>query len=237
MPTPGVLFESCVDSLESAIASARGGADRIELCANLDVGGTTPDADLIQRCAEAAAVPVFVMIRPRGGAFCCDADDLRAMARDIRQAARAGARGLVFGALTAGGTIDIDAMRRLVDAARPLPVTCHRAFDDTRDLHEALDVLLELGVDRVLTSGGAHAAAEGAAAIADLVRRAGDALTVIAAGGVRARNVADLVRHTRVREVHARLLNNPPVGRVDDDQMAVWQRTIAEFIAAIPGRI
>jgi len=214
------LFESCVDALESAIASARGGADRIELCANLDVGGTTPDLDLIRRCAEAVPIPVFVMMRPRDGDFCYVADDLRTMTRDIAAAAGAGARGIVVGALCHDGTIDTDAMRRLIDAARPLPVTCHRAFDVTRDLDEALDVLMALGVDRVLTSGGAATAAEGADTLARLVTRAGTALTVIAAGGVRPHNVARLVEHTHVREVHARLLDHQ----------------VPDFVSALPGK-
>jgi copper homeostasis protein len=205
VPPRLVLLESCVDSLESATASARGGADRIELCANLDAGGTTPDIDLIRRCSEAIDRPVFVMIRPRGGDFCYDAADLQIMTRDIGLAKSAGARGIVVGALAADRTIDVDAMRRLIHAVRPLPVTCHRAFDAAGDLDEALDTLVTLGVDRVLTSGGAPTAAEGAEVIADLVTRAGDAVVVMAGGGVRARNVADLVRRTKVREVHARL--------------------------------
>jgi copper homeostasis protein len=204
---PGVLFESCVDSVELAIASARGGAGRVELCANLDVGGTTPPGDLIRQCAEAIQIPVFVIIRPRAGNFCYGAAELGVMTRDIREAATSGACGIVFGALRGDGTIDTEAMRQLIDAARPLPVTCHRAVDVTRDIDEALDQLVELGVDRVLTSGGAPTAAKGAEVIADLVQRAGDALVVMAGGGVRAHNVADLVRRTKVREIHARLID------------------------------
>jgi copper homeostasis protein len=218
--TQAVIFESCVESLESAIASARGGAGRLELCANLDVGGTTPDMDLVRRCADAVPIPVYVMIRPRDGDFCYVADDLRAMTRDIAAAAKAGARGIVVGALCRDRTIDADAMRRLIDAARPLAVTCHRAFDLARGLTEALDVLIDLGVDRVLTSGGAVTAGDGADTIARLVTRADDALTVIAAGTVRPHNVARLIERTRVREVHAHLA---------DDQ-------VPEFVAALTGK-
>jgi copper homeostasis protein len=200
-----VLLESCVDSLEAAIAAARGGAGRIELCANLDIGGTTPAADLIARCVERLAIPVFVMVRPRGGDFVYETDELRAMERSIHTAAASGAHGVVFGALGGDGRIDAAVMRRLIDAARPLPVTCHRAIDATPDVGEALDALLALGVDRVLTSGGAPTAIEGAGTIARLVVQAGDALVVMAGGTVRARNVADLIRRTHVREVHARL--------------------------------
>jgi copper homeostasis protein len=199
-----VLLESCVDSLDAAIASEHGGAGRIELCANLDVGGTTPGADLIARSVERLTIPVFVMVRPRGGDFVYDAGEARDMERDIGKVRAAGAHGVVFGALGRDRRIDAPIMRHLVDAARPLAVTCHRAFDDSRDLSEALDALLALGIDRVLTSGGAPTATEGSGTIAKLVAQAGSALVVMAGGAVRAHNVADLVRRTHVREVHAR---------------------------------
>ncbi len=201
-----VLFESSVDTLEKAVASAAGGAGRIELCARLDVGGTTPDVALVERCVAAVRIPVFAMVRPRGGSFVYERGEADAMARDIAAMKAAGAQGVVFGALTAGGTIDTALMARLVAAARPLPVTCHKAIDAARDLPEALDALLGLGVDRVLTSGGAATAAQGTDAIAALVRQAGDALAVMAGGGVRAPNVAALVHATSVSEVHAQLL-------------------------------
>ena len=141
------------------------------------------------------------MIRPRGGGFVYDAGEVAAMEADIRMAAAAGAHGVVFGALRPDATIDADVMRRLIDRARPLPVTCHKAIDAARDPLEALDVLLALGVDRVLTSGGADTAAAGAATIARMVARAGDALVVMAGGGVRADNVA---RARRSRPASAR---------------------------------
>jgi copper homeostasis protein len=227
-----VLLESCVDSLDAAIASERGGAGRIELCANLAVGGTTPDAHLIARCVERTAIPVFVMVRPRGGDFVHDEDDVQVMERAIRTAAAAGARGIVFGVLRRDGTIDAPMMRRLIDAARPLPVTCHRAIDATRDLDEALDALLALGVDRVLTSGGAPSAREGAETIAKLVVRAGEALVVMAGGTVRAQNVAELVRRTHVPEVHA-WLTAPPPTLSGDARIAVWQGAVSDVVRAL----
>jgi copper homeostasis protein len=230
-----VLLESCVDSLDAAIASECGGAARIELCADLDVGGTTPDADLISCCADRIAIPIVVMVRPRGGDFVYDAGEVNAMERAIRTAAASGARGIVCGALGRDGVIDATVMRRLVDAARPLPVTCHRAIDATRNLGEALDALLALGVDRVLTSGGAPTAAEGAETIAKLVVQAGDALVVMAGGTVRVHNVADLVRRTHVREVHARL-TDPKPALSDDRRIVVWQTAVSDFVGALrPG--
>jgi copper homeostasis protein len=225
-----VLFESCVDSLEGALASAAGGAGRVELCARLDVGGTTPDPRLIAACAAALPVPVFAMIRPRGGSFVHDARELAVMAADIERARAAGAHGVVFGVLRGDGTVDEAAMRRLVDLARPLPVTCHKAVDAARDPLEALDVLLAIGVDRVLTSGGAPTAAAGAATIARMVARAGNALAVMAGGGVRAGNVGALVARTGVREVHAKLL--PPVqpGVVDEGRREAWAAEVAAMV-------
>jgi copper homeostasis protein len=209
-----VLFESCIDSAAAADASARGGAGRVELCARLDVGGTTPDAAVIARCVESVPIPVFVMIRPRGGDFVYAAAEVEAMAAAIGMAAAAGAHGVVFGALRADGAVDVDVMQRLIDRARPLPVTCHKAIDAARDPLEALEALLGLGVDRVLTSGGAATAEAGAETMARMVARAGDALVVMAGGGIRAHNAGAIVRRTAVREVHAKLL---PAGidRVD----------------------
>ena len=225
------LFESCIDSHDAAVASARGGAGRVELCARLDVGGTTPDAALIARCVASIAIPVFVMIRPRGGDFVYDRGEVEAMETDIRTAIAAGAHGVVFGALRCDATIDAGIMRRLIDAARPLPVTCHKAIDAARDPVEALEALLALGVDRVLTSGGAATAAGGVVTLARMVARAGDALVVMAGGGVRAHNVAALVDATGVREVHARVLPHGPVLE-DADARAAWA---AEVSAVVDG--
>jgi copper homeostasis protein len=229
---PGVprLFESCIDSHDAALASASGGAGRVELCARLDVGGTTPDAALIERCVASIAIPVFVMIRPRGGSFVYERDEVEAMEVDIRTVIAAGAHGVVFGALRPDATLDVDVMRRLIDRARPLPVTCHKAIDATRDPIEALGALLALGVDRVLTSGGADTAAAGAATIARMVARAGDALVVMAGGGVRAHNVAAILRQAGVREVHARLLPSGVDAAVNADTRAAWAGEISAVV-------
>lgn len=228
-----MLFESCVDGFEAAVASESGGAARIELCAGLDVGGITPPVALVARCVAGLGIPVFAIVRPRGGDFVYAADEVRAMEREVLAMAAAGAHGLVFGALRTDGAIDIPLMRRLVEAARPLPVTCHKAFDDARDLPEALDALIGLGVDRVLTSGGAPTAGQGATMIAALVRQAGDRLAVMAGGAVRADNVADLVRATDVLEVHARLL---PARAPAGDDARPWAQTVAAFVQAMASR-
>ncbi len=223
-----------MESVEAATASQAGGAGRIELCAHLDVGGTTPPATLVERCVAAVNIPVFAMVRPRGGDFVYTDDEARAMECDIVAMATAGAHGVVFGALRADGAIDVLLMRRLMELARPLPITCHKAVDHSRDLPEALDVLLGLGVHRVLTSGGAATAADGAAMLARLVRQAGDALVVMAGGGVRAHNVAALVQYTGVREVHARLLPAREDAAGEAAVEAATERdTVAAFMRAL----
>jgi len=228
------LFESCIDSHGAGLASASGGAGRVELCARLDVGGTTPDIALIERCAASLTIPVFVMIRPRGGDFVYERGEVAAMEADIRTAIAAGAHGVVFGALRPDATIDASIMRRLIDVARPLPVTCHKAIDATRDPLEAIEALLRLGVDRVLTSGGADTAVAGAATIAHMVARAGDALVVMAGGGVRAHNVAALVRKTGVREVHAAVLPTGSAIAAHPGTVDAWAHAVREVVDSLP---
>jgi len=226
----GVLFESCVDSLDAALASVAGGARRLELCAHLEVGGTTPDPALVAAVVAAVPVPVFAMVRPRGGGFVYGAAEVETMVRDIRLMRAAGAHGLVFGVLRPDRTLDDTVMRRLLSHARPLPVTCHKAFDETPDLTAALGTLVALGVDRVLTSGGRPTAAEGTAMIAALVARAGAAITIVAGGRVRADSVASLVWQTGITEVHARVIREP--SPADADTRERWRRDVAAVVAA-----
>lgn len=200
-----VLVEACVDSVASAIAAERGGAGRLELCDALFDGGTTPSAGMIGACKAAVSIPVFVMIRPRGGGFVYSDAERDVMRRDVAAARECGADGLVLGALRPDATVDIAFIASLVEAARGLPVTFHRAFDLTPDLESSLSSLAEAGIQRVLTSGGAPSAAEGAAMLAHLVRHAGARVVVMAGGGVREENVHRIVAQSGVREVHVRL--------------------------------
>jgi copper homeostasis protein len=199
-----ILVEAAVDSLDDALAAVEGGADRLELCANLDVGGTTPDRALIAEVIERVQVPVLVMIRPRGGSFLYSSSELDHMRRDIAAAMELGAAGVVLGVLDGMKRIDVEHTRTLVRVASGAPVTFHRAFDRTLDLFASLDTLISLGVSRVLTSGGAATASEGADMLAALVARAGGRIAILAGGGVRAKNVREIVRRTSVHEVHAR---------------------------------
>ena len=201
MPTP-ILVEACVDSIESALAAGRGGAHRLELCANLIEGGTTPSAGTLAVCRARLDIPIFVLIRPRGGDFLYSAAELAVMLEDIRRAKQAGAQGVVTGVLRADGEIDADRTGELIAAARPLHVTFHRAFDVCRDASRALETLVALGVERVLSSGQAATAPEGADTIARLVRQAAGRIGVLPGGGVTPDNAAALVRATGVTEVH-----------------------------------
>ncbi|MHB1864342.1 MAG: copper homeostasis protein CutC [Gemmatimonadaceae bacterium] len=200
----GVLVEACVDSVESALAAEAGGASRIELSENLYEGGTTPSAGLIALARERVRIPIHVLIRPRGGDFLYDEDEVRVMLGDIALAKEIGVDGIVLGALFPDGSVDDRCTRLLVEASRPLSTTFHRAFDLVRDPFEALDTLVALGVDRVLTSGGAPTAAEGLETLAALAWRSEGRGTITAAGGISDHNVARIVTEAGVSEVHVR---------------------------------
>lgn len=200
----GVLVEACVDTVEGAEAAAAGGAGRVELCDNLLEGGTTPSAGTIAVARERVAVPLFVLIRPRGGDFLYSDAELDVMRRDIALAGSLGADGVVLGALTPDGDVDTERAAEMIEYARPMRVTFHRAFDFARDPAAALEALAGLGVDRVLTAGAAPTALEGAETIAALVRQSAGRVAVMAGGGVTPETAARVVRATGVREVHVR---------------------------------
>jgi copper homeostasis protein len=197
-----ILVEVCVDSVESAIAAERGGADRVELCDNLLEGGTTPSAGAIEIARKNLSVKLQVIIRPRGSDFCYSDIEFEVMKRDIAVAKNLGADGVVIGMLTEDGGVDIGRTKELIDAARPLSVTFHRAFDMTENPFQALEDLVSLGVDRILTSGQEPSVVEGIDLIADLVRRANDRIIIMPGGGLNARNVSKVIKETRAHEVH-----------------------------------
>jgi len=205
-----VLVEACVDAIDAALEAEWGGADRLELCGELLQGGVTPSHGLIEAVWDQISIPLFVLIRPRAGDFLYTSDELDVMERDIRVARALHVDGIVAGALTTDGDVDVAAMRCILDAARPMEVTFHRAFDFVRDQDEALDTLLELEVDRVLTSGGASTALQGAESLARLNLRAGSDLTVMAGGSITPTNVGEVVRRSGVREVHLRAAERVP---------------------------
>jgi copper homeostasis protein len=203
---PGkVLLEICLDSVESAAASERGDADRVELCAGLHEGGTTPSAGMIAAVRKKIKIGLQVMIRPRGGDFCYSADEFSIMQRDILIAKQLGASGVVFGILNPDGTVDRVRMQQLLDMARPLKVTCHRAFDMTSDFAQALEDLMEIGVDRVLTSGGKKSAVDAMPTLKQMTQQAQSRISIMACGELSIANVKAVIAYTNVREVHAGL--------------------------------
>lgn len=197
-----MIFEICVDSIEGALAAQAAGAQRIELCDNLVEGGTTPSLGMIQLARQSLRIAVNVIIRPRGGDFVYSDYEMEVMRRDILAAKEAGASGVVIGLLEPDGSVDIERTRALVDAARPMSVTFHRAFDLCRDPGEALEVLCALGIDRILTSGQKNSALDGLDCIAAMVRQAAGRSIVMAGGGVNAGNVAEIIARGGVSEVH-----------------------------------
>ncbi len=196
-----LVIEAAVESAAAALAAAEGSAHRIELCTNLAQGGVTPAMSLLRECLAKLTIPVFVLVRPRAGDFVYSAAEHGSMLEQIAQARAAGAHGIVTGALTARRVIDNVRLAELIAAARPLPVTFHRAFDECRDLPEALECLIRLGAERVLTSGGAATAVHGAETLARLVRQAQGRIGILAGGGITAANVVR-IRDTGVHEVH-----------------------------------
>ncbi|MCK6475073.1 MAG: copper homeostasis protein CutC [Planctomycetes bacterium] len=196
------LLEVCVDSVEGAIAAQEGGADRIELCAGMLEGGTTPSVGLMKQACRRTHLPVYAMIRPRGGDFFYSEHEFKSMEHDVETARTCGARGVVLGILTADGRIDRVRIGDLVQRARPLVITFHRAFDMSRDPFEALEDLVALGVDRILTSGQAPTALEGLALLAQLVERAAGRIRIMPGGGVRLKNIATILRRSGALEIH-----------------------------------
>jgi len=197
----GLVVEVCVDSVESALRAEEGGADRVELCDNLMEGGTTPSAGAVAVARERLGIRLHVIVRPRGGDFCYSRMEREIMRRDVVTARQLGADGVVIGLLRSDGSVDVEGARPLIEAARPLSVTFHRAFDMARDPYEALDDVIGLGCERLLTTGQEPTILEGLELVADIVRRAEDRVVVMPGGG-NERNVAKVVAATGAREVH-----------------------------------
>ncbi|WP_210489111.1 copper homeostasis protein CutC [Rufibacter aurantiacus] len=198
-----ILMEVCVDSVQSAMTAQAAGAQRVELCDNLVEGGTTPSAGMIQLCRQHLSIGLHVLIRPRRGDFLYSDLEFEVMKQDIRVAKQLGADGVVIGILLPDGTIDVARTRELIELSRPMSVTFHRAFDLTPDPFRALDYLLDLQVDRLLTSGQQVTAPKGAELIAELRQRAGDDLILLPGGGINEQNLTALLEKTGVSEFHA----------------------------------
>ena len=242
--TQAILLEVCVDHPASLSAAVRGGADRIELCSALNAGGLTPSAGFME-LAAVLHIPVHAMIRGRSGTFIYDADELSVMESDIQTAKSAGLAGVVFGVTTEDGTLDISALSRLMLAADGMDTTLHRAVDLCPDPLGAVEDAVQLGFDRILTSGGAETAEGGQNTIADMVRIANGRLTIMAGSGLKAENVGSVVKATGVSEVHASCARSVPHnGKSDklgfgsasltDDNQVRQMRQALDAISDIP---
>ena len=237
------LIEGCVDSYASAMAAAAGGADRLELCANLAIGGTTPSPALFKQVQRDCAVKINVLIRPRFGDFLYSQPEMEEMCTEVQTFRTMGANGVVIGALTPEGMLDTDKMRRLMDCAGEMEVTLHRAFDMARDPMETLEAAAALGCRTILTSGQEKDALAGAETLRVLQERAAGRIDVMAGCGVRAGNIREIHARTGVRTFHTSGRRGPvdsgmiyrkatvSMGLPSLPEYAIWQTDETEFRA------
>jgi copper homeostasis protein len=205
-----LLLEISVESLEAALAGQNAGADRIELCGDLSVGGVTPSVELIRAVRSQLKLPIFSMVRPRGGDFTYSEDEFASMKKDISAAASLGMDGIVLGILKADHRVDVDRTQELVDLAHPLPVTFHRAFDECPDLKHALEDVIAAGAARILTSGGAATAAVGSAMLAELVEASQNRVIILPGAGINPENLGQVAKASRAKEFHSGLSSSLP---------------------------
>ncbi|MBQ2575264.1 MAG: copper homeostasis protein CutC [Bacteroidales bacterium] len=198
-----MIVEICANSVQSAINAEKGGADRIELCQNLNEGGTTPSYAAIKYCVEKLSLKTMVLVRPRPGDFCYNEAEYEAIKEDVLMCKNLGAHGVVVGFLDKNLDIDTKRTAEIVKLARPMEVTFHRAFDRCRDWHTALEQIIECGCDRILTSGQRKTAPEGIDNLREIQRLAAGRIKILAGSGVNSQNVADLIHATGVGEVHS----------------------------------
>jgi copper homeostasis protein len=225
------LLEISVESLEAALAAERGVADRIELCADLFVGGVTPGAALLRTVRAQVRIPIFSMVRPRAGDFVYSNTEFMEMKHFIGDAKEFGMDGIVLGVLTKDHQVDVERTRELVELAMPLPVTYHRAFDDVADLRQALEDVIQTGARRILTSGGTKSALAGAAVLAELVAAAGDRITIVPGAGINASTISQVVKQTGAREFHSGLGSTLPYGSSDYEKFETEVQKLAERLA------
>ena len=234
-------FEICANSVASCIAAQEGGADRVELCAGIPEGGTTPSFGMIWNARESIDIALNVIIRPRGGDFLYNESELAEMLFDISAAKELGVDGLVFGCLNPDGSVDMENMALLMEAAGDTPVTFHRAFDHTSDPFKALEDIISLGCRRILTSGCRPTAMEGAEMLAQLVEKAGDRIIIMPGCGVNESNIAEIARLSGAREFHfsaresvesSMVFRNPKIAMGSEEDPYGTVQTTARRVAA-----
>jgi len=228
------LLEISVDGLDKALAAERGGADRIELCADLSVGGLTPTQEVLCGVRKKVRIPIFSMVRPRAGDFVYSGSEFEDMKRAIADAKESGMDGVVLGILHKDYRVDVERTQELVSLAGPLPVTFHRAFDECADLRETLEAVIRTGATRILTSGGASGAPEGAAVLAGLIHLSRDRVTILPGGGISASNFNDVARRTHAHEFHSGLSSELPYSSGDYRRFEAEVRKLAGQVAQLP---
>ncbi|MFZ0515872.1 MAG: copper homeostasis protein CutC [Acidobacteriaceae bacterium] len=200
-----MILEICVDSVESAIASQAGGAQRVELCSDLNEGGIAPSNGLIQAVRKHVAIDVFVMVRPRGGDSFYTSYEFDVMKADVVRMKELGADGIVVGMLDQDGHVDVERTRQLVQLAAPMQVTFHRAFDMSADLGQSLERVIETGAHRILTSGGVQTISQGAERVTQLIDAANGRIRILVGGGIRQENIRKIAQRTKATEFHCSL--------------------------------
>jgi copper homeostasis protein len=197
-----VLIEVCAGSVADVAAAMAVGADRIELCAALELGGVTPSMGMVEAALEASCLPIIAMLRPRAGGFCYDGDEFKVMLRDATRFLDLGVAGVAFGVLDRRQRVDIPRAREIIDLVKPREAVFHRAFDFAADRPADLTALIEIGCTRVLTSGGQATAGEGINALRELVNLGGSRIEIMPGGGIRVDNISEIVRQTNCRQIH-----------------------------------
>ncbi len=225
---PGMTLEICVDSLDLAHAAARGGADRIELCGPLDDGGVTPTPDFVIAARKSIDIPLAMLIRQRTGPFTVSPAEFAAMQQQIAFTRRIGIDIVVLGILLPDRTVDIPRTRQLVELAHPMQVTFHRAFDDTPDLPVALHAVLQTGATCLLTSGASPSAVTGVPTVNKLQQAAGDRLSLILCGGIIPQNLAPILQHAGVTQIHA-ALRNPDLYANSPNRLQSFTQSVADL--------
>jgi copper homeostasis protein len=229
MPNRPVL-EICVESVDHAVAAERGGADRLEFCSDLSSGGITPSLELMQNARQRVSVPIHVLIRPRAGDFLYSDPELEVMRHDIQAAKQCKMDGIVLGILHENNRVDVERTQALVELARPLPVTFHRAFDASANLETALEDVIQTGASRILTSGGQARATDGLATLTRLVEAARDRILLMVCGGINAENVLRIVQTTLAQEIHSSA-GSSRLGATD--KSALFEQKVAMLVSLL----
>jgi copper homeostasis protein len=222
------LLEITVESTDAALAAERGGADRIELCADLRSGGLTPTPEAMRNARAALRLPIFAMIRPRSGNFLYTSDEISLMKSQIAQARELRMDGVVLGVLRENASVDVPQLKSLVQFAAPLALTFHRAFDETPDLFQALEDVISAGAARILTSGGASKVPQALATLSKLVQIAANRIIIVPGSGIYPDNFAEVRRSIRAREYHSGLSGVLPYGSSDYARFESAVRSLAQ---------